>query len=161
MHYTRMLALLICAASACGAWVNKTPLLLACNGAPNTNPAIVASLCVALEEELDEHAPERVIRRDEAPDPLPRRAWDVVLEVTRTEDYHWEAHLTWGKTGRRNNAERTTGPDVEIFGMDAPLGPGAYSHFVRSLLKVSKPAFLASPKGVNGPFQGISGSSNN
>ena len=85
----------------------------------------------------------------------------MVLEVTRTEDYHWEAHLTWSKTKRGNRADPTTGPAVDIFGMDAPLGPGAYSHFVRSLLKVSKPAFLASPRNVKGPFQGISGSSNN
>ena len=161
MHFRRLLALLVCTASASGAWADKTPLLLACNGVPNTDPAIVVSLCDALADELDKRKPDRVIRRSAAPDNLPRRAWDVVLEVARTEDYHWEAHLTWGKTGRRNDTERTAGPDVEIFGMDAPLGPGAYSHFVRSLLKVSKPAFLASPRKANGPFQGVSGSYNN
>ena len=148
MHYRSLLALLITAASAPTAWADKTPLLLTCNGVPDTDPAIVVSLCDALAAELDKRKPDRVIRRSAAPDPLPRRAWDVVLEVTRTEDYHWEAHLTWGRTGRRNDGKRTTGPPVEIFGMDAPLGRGAYSHFVRSLLKVSKPEFLASPRGV-------------
>ena len=148
MHYRRLLALLITAASASPAWADKTPLLLTCNGVPKTDPAIVASLCDALAQELDKRKPDRVILRSAAPDPLPRRAWDVVLEVTRTEDYHWEAHLTWGRTGRRSDGRRTTGPPVEIFGMDAPLGRGAYSHFVRSLLKVSKLEFMASPRGV-------------
>ena len=124
MRYRRLFALLICAASACGARADNTPLLLTCNGAPKTDPAIVASLCDALAGELDKRKPDRVILRSAAPDPLPGRAWDVVLEVTRTEDYHWEAHLTWGKTGRRSDGKRTTGPDVEIFGMDAPLGRG-------------------------------------
>ena len=166
------IALLIAGAVASTAWADKTPLLLTCNGAPKTDPAIVASLCDALAQELDERKPGRVVRRNVVPDPLPKRAWDVVLEVPRTEDYHWEAHLTWGKPGRRTNRQdsrfarrqppvglhpgkdamsdgkRTTGPDVEIFGMDAPLGQGAYPHFIRSLLKVSKPAFLASPRGV-------------
>ena len=172
MHYRSLLALLVTATSASGAWADKTPLLLSCHGLPKTDAAVVATLCDALAAELDKRKPERVIRRSAAPDPLPRRAWDVVLEVTRTEDYHWEAHLTWGKTGRRTNRQdsrfarrqppvglhpgkdamsdgkRTTGPDVEIFGMDAPLGQGAYPHFIRSLLKVSKPEFLASPRGV-------------
>ena len=148
MRYRYPVVLLIAGAVASGAWADKTPLLLSCNGMPKTDPAIVASLCNALAEELDGHKPGRVIRRSAAPDPLPKRAWDVVLEVTRTENYHWEARLAWIKTRRKGDAERTTGPDVEIFGMDAPLGRGAYSHFVRSLLKVSKPAFLASPRGV-------------
>ena len=148
MHYRSLLALLISAASASAAWADKTPLLLTCNGVPDTDPAIVVSLCDALAAELDERKPDRVIRRDTATDPIPGKAWNVVLEVTRTEDYHWEARLEWTKTRRKGDAERTTGPDVEIFGMDAPLGRGAYSHFVRSLLKVSKPEFLASPRGV-------------
>ena len=161
MRCRHPVALLIAGAVASGAWADKAPLLLSCQGAPNTDTAVVATLCDALAAELDERKPDRVTRRSTVQDTLPKRAWDVVLEVTRTEDYHWEAHLAWGKTGRRNNAERTTGPDVEIFGMDAPLGPGAYSHFIRSLLKVSKPEFLASPRKVDGPFQGISGSSDN
>ena len=172
MYYRRLLSILISVTSASHAWADKTPLLLSCNGAPETDPAIVVSLCDALAEELDERKPGRVIRRNAAPDPLPRKAWDVVLEVTRTEDYHWEARLAWTKTKRMTNrqdsrfarrqppaglhprkdamtdAERTTGPEVEIFGMDAPLGQGAYPHFARSLLKVSKPEFLASPRGV-------------
>ena len=65
------------------------------------------------------------------------------------------------RSAARVTPKRTTGPDVEIFGMDAPLGQGAYPHFIHSLLKVSKPEFLASPRKVNGPFQGISGSSDN
>ena len=172
MHCRRLAVLLIFGAAVSAARADKTPLLLTCNGAPKTDPAIVVSLCDALADELDKRKPGRVIRRNAAPDPLPGKTWDVVLEVTRTEDYHWEAHLTWGKTGRRTNRQdsrfarrqppvglhpgkdamsdgkRTTGPDVEIFGMDAPLGRGAYPHFIRSLLKVSKPAFLASPRGV-------------
>ena len=140
--------LLILGLAAFGARADRTPLLLSCHGVPKTDAVIVATLCDALATELDERDPTRVIRRSAEQDSPPGRAWDVVLEVTHTEDYHWEAHLTWRKTGRRNNAEQTTGPDVEIFGMDAPLGPGAYPHFIRSLLKVSKPAFLASPRGV-------------
>ena len=185
MFCRRLSALLIFGAAVSGAHADKTPLLLSCRGVPKTDTAIVASLCDALAAELDKRRPDRVIRRGEAPGPLPGRAWDVFLEVTLTENYHWEARLAWGKARRKtnrqdsrfarrqppvglhpgkdamNDGKRTTGPDVEIFGMDAPLGPGAYSHFVRSILKVSKPAFLASPRKVNGPFQGISGSSNN
>ena len=142
----RLAVLLIFGATASAAWADKTPLLLSCNGVPNTDPAVVATLCDALADELGKRKPERVIRRGAAPDPLPKRVWDVVLEVSRTETYHWEVRLTWRKAGRKDKGERTTGPDVEIFGMDAPLGPGAYSHFVRSLLKVSKPAFLAPPR---------------
>ena len=148
MDYRRLVALLIFGTAVSVAQADKTPLLLSCYGVPNTDTTVVVTLCDALAVELGERDPDRVIRRNAASDTAPRRAWDVVLKVTRTEDYHWEAYLTWQKLGRRNNAERTTGPDVEIFGMDAPLGPGAYSHFIRSLLKVSKPAFLASPRGV-------------
>ena len=148
MRYRYPVVFLIAGTVASVAWADKAPLLLSCNGVPETDPAIVALLCDALAQELDKRKPERVIRRSAAPDPLPGRAWDVVLEVTRTEDYHWEARLVWAKTRRKGDAERTTGPDVEIFGMDAPLGQGAYPHFVRSLLKVSKPEFLASPRGV-------------
>ncbi len=148
MRYRYPVVFLIAGTVASVAWADKAPLLLSCNGVPETDPAIVALLCDALAQELDKRKPDRVIRRSAAPDPLPGRAWDVVLEVTRTEDYHWEARLVWAKTRRKGDAERTTGPDVEIFGMDAPLGQGAYPHFVRSLLKVSKPEFLASPRGV-------------
>ena len=172
MHYRRLLAILITASIPSSAWADKAPLLLSCSGAPKTDPAIVTSLCEALADELDGRKPGRVIPRSAAPDPLPGKAWDVVLEVTRTEDHHWEARLEWTKTWRKTNqqdsrfarrqppvglhpgkdaingAERTTGPDVEIFGLDAPLGRGAYSHFVRNLLKVSKPEFMASPRGV-------------
>ena len=148
MYYSRLLALLITTASTSVAWADKTPLLLSCHGIPKTDAAVVTTLCDALAAELDKRKPDRVIRRSAAPDPLPGRAWDVVLEVTRTEDYHWEARLVWSKIRRKGDAERITGPDVEIFGMDAPLGPGAYPHFIRSLLKVSKPEFLASPRGV-------------
>ncbi len=161
MHCRRLAALLIFGAAVSAAHADKTPLLLSCRGIPKTDAAVVATLCDALATELDKRKPERVLRRSAAPDPLPGRAWDVVLEVTRTEDYHWEAHLTWAKTRRKGDAERTTGPDVEIFGMDAPLGQGADPHFIRSLLKVSKPEFLAPPRNVNGPFQGISVSSDN
>ena len=161
MFYSRLAALVIFAAVVSAAHADKTPFLLSCHGVPYTDASVVTTLCDALAAELDERKPDRVIRRSAAPDPLPKRIWDVVLEVTRTEDYHWEAHLTWSKAKRGNRAEPTIGPVVEIFGMDAPLGPGAYSHFVRSILKVSKPAFLASPRKVNGPFEGISGSSNN
>ena len=148
MDYRRLVALLIFGAAVSAAQADKTPFLLSCHGIPKTDAAIVTALCDALADELDKRKPDRVIRRGTAPDPLPGKAWDVVLEVTRTEDYHWEARLEWTKTRRKGDAERTTGPDVEIFGMDAPLGKGAYSHFIRSLLKVSKPAFLASPRGV-------------
>ena len=148
MRYRYPVVFLIAGTVASVAWADKAPLLLSCTGVPETDPAIVALLCDALAQELDKRKPERVIRRSAAPDPLPGRAWDVVLEVTRTEDYHWEARLVWAKIRRKGDAERTTGPDVEIFGMDAPLGPGAYPHFIRSLLKVSKPEFLASPRGV-------------
>ncbi len=148
MYRRRLITLLILALAAFGAGADKMPLLISCHGLPNTDAAVVATLCDALVSELDEREPGRTIRRSAAPDPLPKRAWDVVLKVIRTENYHWEAHLTWSKAKRRNNADPTIGPVVEIFGMDAPLGPGAYSHFVRSLLKVSKPAFLASPRGV-------------
>ena len=172
MYSMRLIAVLILALAAFGARADKMPLLISCHGVPNTDATVVASLCDALADELDKRKPDRVIRRSAAPDPLPGKAWDVVLEVTRTEDYHWEARLEWTKTRRKtnrqdsrfarrqppvglhpgkdamNDAEWTTGPDVEIFGMDAPLGKGAYSHFIRSLLKVSKPEFMASPRGV-------------
>ena len=172
MYGRRVIALLTLALAAFDAGADKMPLLISCHGVPNTDATVVASLCDALADELDKRKPDRVIRHSAAPDPLPGKAWDVVLEVTRTEDYHWEARLEWTKTRRKTNrqdsrfarrqppvglhpgkdamtdAERTTGPHVEIFGMDAPLGQGAYSHFVRSLLKVSKPEFLASPRGV-------------
>ena len=148
MYSRRLAALLIFSTTAAAAWADKAQIVLSCHGVPNTDSAVVTTLCDALAAELDERKPDRVIRRSAAPDTLPRRAWDVVLEVARTEDYHWEAQLTWSKTKRGNHAEPTAGPVVDIFGMDAPLGPGAYSHFVRSLLKVSKPAFLASPRGV-------------
>ena len=161
MHCRRLATLLILGAAVTAAQADKTPLLLSCHGMPKTDAAVVTTLCDALAAELDKRKPGRVIRRSAAPEPLPGRAWDVVLEVTRTEDYHWEARLAWAKIRRKGDAERTTGPDVEIFGMDAPLGRGAYPHFIRSLLKVSKPEFLASPRNVNEPFQGISGSSDN
>ncbi len=148
MFYRRLAVLVIFGTAVSGAWADKTPLLLSCHGVPNADASVVTTLCDALAEELDERKPGRVIRRSGAPETLPKRAWDVVLEVTRTEDYHWEAQLSWVKLKRGNGSERTTGPAVEIFGMDAPLGPGAYSHFIRSLLKVSKPGFLASPRGV-------------
>ena len=144
----RLVMLLILGLAAFDAGADKTPLLLSCHGIPKTDAAVVATLCDALATELDKRKPDRVIRRSAAPDPLPKRAWDIILEVTRTEDYHWEARLVWAKIRRKGDAKRTTGPDVEIFGMDAPLGPGAYPHFIRSLLKVSKPEFLASPRGV-------------
>ena len=148
VYYRSLLALLITAAGASGAWADRSPLLLTCNGEPKTDPAIVAALCDALAHELEQHKPKRVFRRRAAPDPLPRRAWDVVLEVTLTENYHWKARLAWARTGRKGAGKRTTGPDIEAFGMDAPLGPETCSRFVRSLLKVSRPAFLASPRGV-------------
>ena len=148
MFYSRLAVLLIFGAAVSAAHADKTPLLLSCRGIPRTDAAVVATLCDALAAELDKRKPDRVIRRSAAPDPLPGRAWDVVLEVTRTEDYHWEAHLVWAKIRRKGDGKRTTGPDIEIFGMDAPLGQGAYPHFIRSLLKVSKPEFLASPRGV-------------
>ena len=142
----RLVVLLIFATTAAAAWADKAPFLLSCNGVAKTDPAVVSTLCDALADELDKRKPDRVIRRSELSDTTPKRAWNVVLEVTRTENYHWEGHLTWEKTGRKKPGEQTAGPPVQIFGMDAPLGPGAYSHFIRSLLKVSKPAFLASPK---------------
>ena len=140
--------LVIVGAAVSGAWADESPLLLSCHGAPDTDPAVVANLCDALADELDTRKPGRVIRRNAAPDPLPKRAWEVILETTRTDDFLWEARLTWGKIRRKGDTELTAGPDAEIIGMDAPLGQGAYSHFVRNLLKVSKPAFMASPRGV-------------
>ena len=148
MDYRRLVALLLFGTAVSVAQADKTPLLLSCYGVPNTDTTVVVTLCDALAVELGERDPDRVIRRSAASDTPSKRAWDVVLEVTRTENYHWEAHLSWGKTGHKDDGIRATGPGVEIFGMDAPLGRGAYSHFVRSLLKVSKPAFLASPRGV-------------
>ena len=130
------------------AWADKRPLLLSCHGVPKTDAAVVATLCDALAAELNKRDPDRVVRHGAPSDTLPKRAWNVVLEVTRTENYHWEGHLTWEKTGQKNSGKLAAGPPVQIYGMDAPLGPGAYSHFIRSLLKVSKPAFLASPRGV-------------
>ena len=158
---TRLAAFLVTALASCGVPADSAPILLSCHGEPKTDSTVIASLCDALEAELNERKPDRVIRRSSEPDTLPKRVWDVVLEVTRTENYHWEGYLTWVKTGRRKAGERTTGPAVEIFGMDAPLGPGAYSHFIRSLLKVSKPEFLASPRKVDGPLQGVPGSLKN
>ncbi|MDE0512179.1 MAG: hypothetical protein OXI88_10395, partial [Gammaproteobacteria bacterium] len=105
MHYRSLLALLITAASASAAWADKTPLLLTCNGVPDTDPAVVVSLCDALAAELDKRKPDRVIRSGATPDSLPGKAWDVVLEVTRTEDYHWEARLEWTKTRRKTNRQ--------------------------------------------------------
>ncbi len=161
MYCKYLVALLIAGAAASGAWADPAPLLLSCHGGTKTDATVVATLCETLMAELGKRAPDRMVRRNMPSDTLPRRAWDVVLEVTLTEPYRWEGGLTWRMTGSKNTGERTAGPSVEIFGMDAPLGPGAYSHFIRDLLKVSKPAFLASPRNVNGPFQGISGSSKN
>lgn len=109
------------------------------------------SLCDALAEELGKRKPDRVVRHGTTQDALPKKAWHVVLEVTRTEDYHWAASLSWGKMRRGKDGKRTMGPDVEVFGMDALLGQGSYLHFIRSLLKVSKPAFLAPPKDATTP----------
>ena len=148
MYCRHLLALLIAGAMASAAWADKRPLLLSCHGVPKTDAAVVATLCDALAAELNKRDPDRVVRRGAPSDTLPKRAWNVVLEVTRTENYHWEGHLTWEKTGQKNSGKLAAGPPVQIYGMDAPLGPGAYSHFIRSLLKVSKPAFLASPRGV-------------
>ena len=148
MYCRHLLALLIAGAMASAAWADKRPLLLSCHGVPKTDAAVVATLCDALAAELNKRDPDRVIRHGAPSDTLPKRAWNVVLEVTRTENYHWEGHLTWEKTGQKNSGKLAAGPPVQIYGMDAPLGPGAYSHFIRSLLKVSKPAFLASPRGV-------------
>ena len=161
MYCRHLLALLITGAVASAAWADKRPLLLSCHGVPKTDAAVVTTLCDALAAELNKRDPDRVVRHGAPSGTLPKRAWNVVLEVTRTENYHWEGRLIWGKTGPKNSGERTAGPPVQIFGMDAPLGPGAYSHFIRDLLKVSKPAFLASPRNVNGPFHGVSGSSKN
>ena len=97
MHCRRLAALLIFGAAVSVARADKTPLLLSCHGIPKTDAAVVATLCDALATELDKRKPDRVIRRSAAPDPLPRRAWDIILEVTRTEDYHWEARLVWAK----------------------------------------------------------------
>ena len=148
MYCRHLLALLIAGAMASAAWADKRPLLLSCHGVPKTDAAVVATLCDALAAELNKRDPDRVVRHGAPSDTLPKRAWNVVLEVTRTENYHWEGHLTWEKTGQKNSGKLAAGPPVQIYGMDAPLGPGAYSHFIRSLLKVSKPAFLASPRGV-------------
>ncbi len=152
MCYRCLIAFLLAGATTYSAWAETTPLLLSCHGGPKTSAAVVASLCDALAEELDKRKPDSVVRQGTEQDTLPKKFWDVVLEVSRTEDYHWEAHLSWGKVRRGKDGKRTNGPDVEIFGMDAPLGQGAYSHFVRNLLKVSKPAFLESPKDVNIAF---------
>ena len=148
MYCRHLLALLIAGAMTSAAWADKRPLLLSCHGVPKTDAAVVATLCDALAAELNKRDPDRVVRHGAPSDTLPKRAWNVVLEVTRTENYHWEGHLTWEKTGQKNSGKLAAGPPVQIYGMDAPLGPGAYSHFIRSLLKVSKPAFLASPRGV-------------
>ena len=144
----RLIAFLLAGSTTCGAWADTRPLLLSCHGGAKTNTAVVANLCDALAQELDKRKPDSVIRHGTERDTLPKKAWNVVLEVTRTEDYHWGARLSWSKNPRQRDGDRTNGPDVEIFGMDAPLGQGAHSRFVRSLLKVSKPAFLASPRGV-------------
>ena len=94
-------AFLVAALVSCAVPADTAPILLSCHGEPKTDPTVIASLCDALEAELNERKPERVMRRSAAPDPRPGRVWDVVLEVTRTENYHWEGHLTWVKTGRR------------------------------------------------------------
>ena len=149
------------AGAAAGAGAEPNPILLSCHGGTKTDATVIATLCATLETELGKRKPERAIHRSIPSEPPPKGVWNVVLEVALTEPYHWEGHLSWEKTGQKNTGERTAGPPVEIFGMDAPLGPGAHSHFIRSLLKVSKPAFLASPRNVDGPFQGVSGSSKN
>ena len=139
---------LIAGAWASGAGAEPNPILLSCQGGMKTDATVVATLCATLETELGKRKPERAIHRSVPSEPLPEEVWNVVLEVALTEPYHWEGHLTWEKTGRKKPGEQAAGPPVQIFGMDAPLGPGAYSHFIHSLLKVSKPAFLASPRGV-------------
>ena len=129
-----------------GAGAHAAPLLLSCHGGPKTHIMIIANLCDALAQELERRQPGSVIRRRDTQDDWPEQAWEVTLQISRTEDYHWEAHLSWKKTRPGSDGEKTTGPDIEIFGMDAPLGEGAYLHFIRSLLTVSEPAFLAPPK---------------
>lgn len=152
MYGRYLVVFLIAGVTTFRTWADPAPILLSCHGKTKTDAAVVTNLCDALAAELQERVPKRVVLRNVPSDPVPRNAWDVVLEVTRTENYHWEGRLTWGMTGRKSGRGRTTGPPVEIFGMDAPLSPGAYSHFIRSLLKVSKPGFLASPGKVNGPL---------
>ena len=152
---------LIAGAWASGAGAEPNPILLSCQGGTKTDATVVATLCATLETELGKRKPERAIHRSMPSEPPPGGVWNVVLEVALTEPYHWEGRLTWEKTGQKNPGVQAAGPPVQIFGMDAPLGPRAYSHFIRDLLKVSKPAFLASPRNVNGPFHGVSGSSNN
>ena len=117
------------------------PILLSCHGAAETDATVVAVLCDTLAAELSSREPARVVRQAVASEPLPQGAWDVVLEVMSTEPNHWEGRLTWKMNGSENHGTLTTGPPLKIFGMDAPLGPGAYSHFIRDLLKVSKPTF--------------------
>ena len=149
------------AGASAGAGAEPNPILLSCHGGMKTDATVVATLCATLETELGKRKPERAIHRNLPSEPPPGGAWDVVLEVALTEPYHWEGHLTWEKTGQKHSGEQAAGPPVQIFGMDAPLGPGAYLHFIRSLLKVSKPAFLASPRKEDGPFQGVPGSIKN
>ena len=152
---------LIAGAWASGAGAEPDPIRLFCQGGTKTDASVVATLCATLETELGKRKPERTIHRSMSSESPPKGVWNVVLEVALTEPYHWEGHLTWEKTGQKNSGKLAAGPPVQIYGMDAPLGPGAYSHFIRSLLKVSKPAFLASPRNVNGPFHGVSGSYKN
>ena len=123
------------------AWGDAPPIVLSCHGETNTDEAVVTELCAVLEAELSEREPSRMVQRRVRSEPHPAGARDVVLEVLRTEPHSWEGRLTWGVAGQKSGAGRTTGPPVEIWGMDAPLGPSAYRQFIRGLLKVSYPVF--------------------
>ncbi|MCY4155380.1 MAG: hypothetical protein OXE03_10120 [Gammaproteobacteria bacterium] len=147
-----MAAALVIGTFVFGAGAHAAPLLLSCHGGPETRIMIITNLCDALAQELDRRKPGSVIRRSEAQDDWPGKAWEVTLQVSRTEDYHWEANLSWKKTRRGSDGQQTTGPELEMFGMDAPLGEAACLHFVRSLLTASKPAFLAPPKDATMSF---------
>ena len=115
MYCRHLLALLIAGAMASAAWADKRPLLLSCHGVPKTDAAVVATLCDALAAELNKRDPDRVVRHGAPSDTLPKRAWNVVLEVTRTENYHWEGHLTWEKNRAeefRQAGSGATRPDL-------------------------------------------------
>ena len=134
-------ALLVAGTGACMPGPSATPIMLSCTGCAVTDEPIVAAICDAIATEIAARIPERPLRRSSPNEPRVPGTWHVLLEVARTESYVWEGRLIWEVVGQESKAGRTVGPVVQISSVDAPLGPGAYRHFARDIVKVSQPTF--------------------
>ena len=110
---------------------------VSCFGEAGTRDAVIAGLCDTLKAELSERVSESQGLRQAQSSDADARTQTVVLQVTRTEDHLWQAHLV----RETDQPEPLTGPAVELTGMDKTLGPGDYRQFIQGLLKVSNFTF--------------------